>query len=57
MPNPFNFGTPVNPQKLIGRWEQIEAVANDLINAGGHSHAVVGGRRFGKSSFLDALCQ
>jgi len=30
------------------------AVVNDLINPGGHSYAIIGGRRFGKSSFLEA---
>lgn len=53
--NPFNFGNPVPPDKMVGRWNQIEAIAHDLTNYGGHSHIVVGGRRFGKSSFLEAL--
>ena len=53
--NPFNFTRPVSSQKLVGRWEQIQEVANDLMNPGGNSHAVIGGRRFGKTSFLLAL--
>jgi hypothetical protein len=55
MSNPFNFGNPVPPHKMVGRWNQVEAIAHDLTNYGGHSHIVVGGRRFGKSSFLEAL--
>jgi hypothetical protein len=53
--NPFNFTMPVPPQKLVGRWEQVQEIANDLMNPGGNSHAVIGGRRFGKTSFLLAL--
>ncbi len=55
MPNPFNFGTPVPHYKFVGRWDQINAIVEDLVNSEGHSHAVIGGRRFGKSSFLEAL--
>lgn len=55
MSNPFNFGNPVPPHKMVGRWNQVESIAHDLTNYGGHSHIVIGGRRFGKSSFLEAL--
>lgn len=55
MPNPFNFGNPVPPHKFTGRWHQVNAIAEDLTNSEGHSHAIIGGRRFGKSSFLEAL--
>ena len=55
MSNPFNFGTPVPPQQMVGRWQLVQTIARDLINPGGHSHIIVGGRRFGKSSFLEAL--
>ncbi len=55
MANPFNFGTPVPHHKFVGRWHQIEAIVEDLANSEGHSHAIIGGRRFGKSSFLEAL--
>jgi hypothetical protein len=55
MSNPFNFGNPVPPHKMVGRWKQVETIAHDLTNYGGHSHIVIGGRRFGKSSFLEAL--
>src|SRR6185312_1956067 len=53
--NPFNFGIPVSPQQLVGRWGQIETVARDLTSPGGLSYAIIGGRRFGKTSFLEAL--
>src|SRR5579864_6516874 len=55
MLNPFNFGNPVPPHKMVGRWNQVEAIAHDLTNYGGHSRIVIGGRRFGKSSFLEAV--
>ena len=55
MSNPFNFGNPVSPSQMVGRWDQVELIAHDLINPGGHSHIVIGGRRFGKSSFLESL--
>jgi hypothetical protein len=53
--NPFNFGNPVPPNKMVGRWKMANAIVNDLMNANGHSHMVVGGRRIGKSSLLEAL--
>ena len=55
MPNPYNFGNPVPPELMVGRWDQVEAITHDLINQAGHSHIVIGGRRFGKSSFLGSL--
>lgn len=55
MSNPYNFGNPVPPEQMVGRWNQVEAITHDLINPGGHSHIVIGGRRFGKSSFLGSL--
>jgi hypothetical protein len=55
MSNPFNFGNPVPPDRMVGRWGQLKAITNDLINDGGHSHIIVGGHRFGKSSFLESL--
>jgi len=40
---------------MVGRWDQVKAIAHDLINPSGHSHIIIGGRRFGKSSFLGSL--
>lgn len=53
--NPFNYGTPVTGKQFVGRSEQIEEAIDDLTNPGGHSLALIGGRRFGKTSFLEAL--
>ncbi len=53
--NPFNFGNPAPPHQMVGSWDQVKAIAHDLINPGGHSHIVIGVRRFGKSSFLESL--
>jgi hypothetical protein len=53
--NPFNYGIPASRPHFVGRWEQIKAMAHDLANPQGHSFALIGGRRFGKSSFLEAL--
>ncbi|MBV9712964.1 MAG: hypothetical protein JO011_18845, partial [Ktedonobacteraceae bacterium] len=55
MLNPFNFGNPVPPDQMVGRWDQVETITHDLINPGGHSHIVIGGRRFGKSTFLASV--
>ncbi len=53
--NPFNYGMPVTGKQFVGRSEQIEEAIDDLTNPGGHSLALIGGRRFGKTSFLEAL--
>jgi hypothetical protein len=53
--NPFNFGTPAPPEKFVGRWPEAERIVNDLLNPGGLSYAVIGGRRTGKSSLLEAV--
>lgn len=53
--NPFNFGNSVSGERFFGRWEQVEEMANDLSNPDGLSQMLVGGRRFGKSSFLETL--
>src|SRR5260221_1500125 len=53
--NPFNFGNSVSGERFFGRWEQVEEMAKDLSNPDGLSQMLVGGRRFGKSSFLETL--
>ena len=53
--NPFNYGMPVFGEQFVGRWKQIEEMAEDFSNPNGMSHMLVGGRRFGKSSFLETL--
>jgi hypothetical protein len=53
--NPYNYGMPVSGEKFVGRWEQVEEMADDLSNPDGLSQMLVGGRRFGKSSLLETL--
>lgn len=53
--NPFIFGKPVTGKHFVGRRLQVQEVATDLTNATGDSLALIGGRRFGKTSFLVAL--
>lgn len=55
MDNPFNYNMPVSPKQFVGRWDMVRAVATDLGRETGNSHAIIGGRRFGKSSVLNAL--
>ncbi|MBN1147042.1 MAG: AAA-like domain-containing protein [Anaerolineales bacterium] len=53
--NPFQYLRPVSPEDFIGRWRLVREIADDLTLEGGESHAIVGGRRCGKSSLLVAL--
>lgn len=53
--NPFNYGTSVEPNKYIGRESEIRRVVDELLNPSGQSFAVIGGKRCGKSSFLEAV--
>jgi hypothetical protein len=53
--NPFRFNLPTSPQDFLGRTADIAQMADDLSAIGGDSYGIVGGRRFGKSSFLIAL--
>ncbi|MDM8541145.1 AAA-like domain-containing protein [Desulfococcaceae bacterium HSG9] len=53
--NPYNYGVPVTHEKFVGRWQQLRNIANTFDSVEGHSHALIGGRRFGKSSFLEVL--
>ncbi len=55
MSNPFHYNRPVEPEHFVGRWPLVHRIADDLARVGGDSYAVVGGRRFGKSSLLLAL--
>jgi len=55
MCNPFHYNRPVEPQDFVGRWPLVHQVADDLARVNGESYAIVGGRRFGKSSLLLAL--
>jgi hypothetical protein len=57
MTNPFHYNRPVEPAYFVGRWPLVHKIADDLARADGDSYAIVGGRRFGKSSLLLALQQ
>lgn len=55
MANPFHYNRPVRPENFVGRWPLVHKIADDLARVDGESYAIVGGRRFGKSSTLLAL--
>ena len=53
--NPFQFLLPIAPDAFVGRWPLVKSIAADLVVDGGDSHAVIAGRRCGKSSLLNAV--
>lgn len=53
--NPFRFNQPTPPDRFVGRREIVARIARDLYDLSGDSYAVVGGKRFGKSSLLRVL--
>jgi len=53
--NPFNFNDPTPPDKFLGRWDTANRIAEDLCAAQSNSHAIIAGRRCGKTSLLHAL--
>jgi hypothetical protein len=54
-PNPFRFNLPTPPREFLGRSADVQKIADELCSWRGDSHAVIGGRRFGKSSLLITL--
>jgi len=52
--SPFGY-LPAAPEHFVDRWPYIDDVARELLSATGDSYALIGGRRFGKTSFLNAL--
>jgi serine/threonine-protein kinase len=54
-PNPFRFNLPTQPHELVGRGPVVDHLVSELHAWNGDSHALIGGRRFGKSSLLLAL--
>jgi len=59
--NPFRYLLPVSPENFVGRWALVKHIASDMKLIDGDSHAIIAGRRCGKSSLLRAiafrLCQ
>jgi len=54
--NPFTFGNPIrNPERFIGRKEEIRQVTNRLLSSARESTSIVGERRIGKTSLLKYL--
>lgn len=54
--NPFTFGNPIrDPQRFIGRKEDIRQIVNRLLSSARESTSVVGERRIGKTSLLKHL--
>src|SRR5438067_1010835 len=53
--NPYNYNLPVEPAMFFGRHADIATLVTKLITTPGDSIALVGGRRMGKTSMLEAL--
>ncbi len=53
--NPFQYLLPVAPETFVGRRPLVRQMAIDLTVDNGDSHALIAGRRCGKSSLLQAL--
>jgi len=53
--NPYNYNMPVRPDMFFGRREDVQALTRNLAATPGDSYALVGGRRMGKTSLLEAL--
>jgi AAA-like domain len=53
--NPYNYNLPVESAMFFGRHSDVAALATKLTTMPGDSIALVGGRRMGKTSMLEAL--
>jgi hypothetical protein len=53
--NPYNYNLPVRPEMFFGRRGDVENLARHLTITPGDSFALIGGRRMGKTSLLEAL--
>jgi len=53
--NPFYYNLPTHPEDFVGRWPLVNIVVADLCQPRPDSWALIGGRRFGKSSVLKAI--
>src|SRR5713226_5829496 len=56
-PNPYNYNLPATQNMFFGRQNEVEALARQLTASLGDSKLLIGGRRMGKTSFLEALYQ
>lgn len=55
MGNPYNYNLPVRAELFLGRDEAVAQIAGQVMGAPGDSVALIGGRRMGKTSLLEAL--
>lgn len=51
----FYYDRPVSPQDFVGRWNLVTEIVSDLRCPQPSSWAVIGGRRFGKTSVLKTI--
>ncbi len=53
--NPFQYLLPVAPEDFVGRRALVDKIISDLTLFNGDSHAIIAGRRCGKSSVINVL--
>ena len=53
--NPFHYLRPVPIENFVGRWPLVREISADLVSERGESHALIAGKRCGKSSVLKAI--
>jgi hypothetical protein len=53
--NPYNYNLPVEPEMFFGRHTDVATIVERLTAVQGDSVALIGGRRMGKTSMLEAL--
>jgi hypothetical protein len=53
--NPYNYNLPVGPEMFFGRETDVKRLTDALTATPGDSVALIGGRRMGKTSLLEAL--
>ncbi|MBN2390997.1 MAG: ATP-binding protein [Anaerolineae bacterium] len=53
--NPYNYNLPVGPEMFFGREADVQELLDAVTSTPGDSVALIGGRRMGKTSLLEAL--
>lgn len=53
--NPFYYNLPTSPEDFVGRWTLVDTIVHDVCRTRPDSWAIIGGRRFGKSSVLKVI--